>query len=104
MTLIQPNRTNTFLGRTLIFLVILTVGASFWVVMLYNRVVNLQHSLFNIQSELTDLKTGNAELSDKIFAIFDNNNLERLAAERQLVKERVPSYFEIDPRALAVER
>jgi cell division protein FtsL len=95
MTIIQPAKSNTFLNIIIAILIAALLSGSLWLVALYNRLVNLNHNISELNTELNKLQTANAEVKKAIFAIFDSQNLEKLAEEKQLVKDRNPEYLTI---------
>jgi len=92
MTIVQPNNTTAFLNRVLIVLVVALVIGAGWVVVLYNRLVNLNHNLTDTNGQIRAVQTANAELKDRAFQLFTSQNLDQVAAARGLVKDREPRY------------
>ncbi len=82
------------------FIVILIFGASY-LIFLYNRSVNMEHSLSAAQGELRKLQTARAEIQDKIFGLSSDANLQKLSEERNLVKDKNPHYLEVTQPVLA---
>ncbi len=70
--------------------------SAIWLVVLYNRMVNVTHGMENARAEIKTLQTQNSELQERIFTLFDNRNLLKLAEEKSLIKDRNPQYFEVD--------
>ena len=91
MTIIQPNkhqdikRLAVSLGAVLVVLVLM------WM-FVYMQTVNLRHDLANAKNHLEEIKVVNAELKDAYYNLVDADNLERLAAERGLVKDKNPQW------------
>lgn len=102
MTIIQPQNKDALLNRILIVLVISSILAAFSLTFLYARSVNLNHGMSQVQKTLEKLETENSELKDKIFAVLDRSRLEKIAAERGLIKEKNPQYFQIQSEPLAL--
>lgn len=75
------------------FLTIGLVVAAMFLVGVYVRLVNLNHTLDAVSREIQEVQTANAELKDKLFVLWDGDRVESLAAERNLVKENNPRYF-----------
>lgn len=99
MTIIQPNRTRAFpLNIILSALIALVVLAAVWLVSLYNTLVNIQHGIAETRDEIRNIQTANAELKEELFAILDSRKFEEFAAERALIKNRAPRYFQLDPQ------
>ena len=100
MTLIQPNQKSFIHALLFSFIVILIFGA-FALIFLYNRSVNLEHSLLRAEGELWKLQAARAEMQDKIFALSSDANLRKLSEERNLVKDNNPHYLEVAQPVLA---
>lgn len=96
MTFIQHHKSNLLQTWMLWVLVALTVVASVWLVYLYNRAVNLKHGISEVQNEIERIQTENSELKEEIFVLLDSDKFREFAAERGLVQERDPRYFELD--------
>ena len=76
----------------ILLLIIVGVGA-LRLIVVYNRVVNLEHGIAQMKAGLTKLETENAELKEKVFTLFTTQNIDAFAAERGLVQEKKPRYF-----------
>ena len=98
MTIIQPNKNNNFLNILLAFLGLSLILGVVWLVILYNRNVDITHNLKKIQNEFREVQTVNTELKDSIFKFFSGQNLENLAQQRQLIKEVKPEYFKVSEK------
>lgn len=77
----------------LVFALIISV---FWLIVVYNRVVNFEHGISAVKSELKSVQAENVELKEKIFGLFDEKNVSRL--DVGLVKDKNPEYLEVAPR------
>lgn len=95
MTLIQPAEKN-IIHIALFFMIAVLVTGSFWLILLYNRSVDLEHQISDGQAALRKLQSGKAELQDKIFTLLSDANLQSVSAERHLVKDTAPEYFKAD--------
>jgi len=101
MTSIQPNKEKKFswglialLGMPLIFGVVFLIAS-------YNQIVNLEHEIKTSRAEVQNIQAENAESKDKIFNLLSAQNIEFLAAERKLVKEKDPEYIQAHKWAVA---
>ena len=99
MTFIQPNKTSPFINKILTMLIVALILASFLLVILYNRVVNLSHGITELDLEIKKTQTDMAELKDKIFHAFNTAIQGEIAKNRELVKENNPQYLETRPHA-----
>ncbi|MEK7193391.1 MAG: hypothetical protein AAB652_01225 [Patescibacteria group bacterium] len=95
MTMLQPNKEKRFIGIYIALFLTPLLSGALWLVFLYNQTVNLQHALEKTQADFLALQTGNAELRDEFFTLFDGKNLEIFAKERELREEKNPRYLEI---------
>ncbi len=100
MTLIQPNQ-KSFIHLILISFVIILVSGAFTLIFLYNRSVNMEHSVAVAQGELRKLQTARAEIQDKIFALSSDANIRKFSEERNLVKDKNPHYLEVTKPVVA---
>lgn len=91
MTIIQPNKHKEIkmltvsLGAILVFLILT------WI-FVYLQTVSLRHDLASAKNRLEEIKVVNAEMKDAYYNLVDADNLERLAAERGLVKDKNPQW------------
>lgn len=104
MTIIQPQNKKNILNKILLVLILSAMFVSFALVAFYVRFVNLNHGIAKTREAIEEVQTANAELKDKIFALLDRSRLESLAAEKNLVKEKNPQYFQAPSQPLALSR
>lgn len=98
MTIIQPNKNKNFLIRFGILLSLPLFGGVILLIMLYNQTVNFEHNFSLLDAKFKNVQAANAELKDKFFGLFVSENLEKLANDRGLVKEKNPQYIEVHPK------
>jgi hypothetical protein len=79
-------------------LVFLLIAAGVMLVFLYNRAVNLEQAMRVSIAETKRVQTENAELQDRVFALFSTARVESLASQFGLVKDKSPRYLEIPHR------
>ena len=91
MTFLQPNKNRSMLNIILIFMGICTVLSSVWLVMLYNKMVNLNHGLSEMKSELSDIQAENLAAKAEV---FDRINASNPADFGNLIQEKNPEYLE----------
>lgn len=97
MTFIQPKKGSNILNKILILLAAGLVLGAFWMVILYNNYVNLNHGLSNLRLEFKQVQAQNAELKDKIFRALDlakSNN----PSDRRLIQDKNPEYLEVNSK------
>lgn len=76
-------------------LVCLALVCAFWLVIHYNRLVNLQHGVSDLETSVHATQIANAELNDKIFGIFTTGNIDAFAVSHHLEKDRAPRYLQV---------
>ena len=97
MTIIQPNK-HKDIKKLSTSLGILLVGVvSMWV-FVYLETVNLKHDMANAKNRLDNIKVENADLKDKYYGLVDADNLEKLAMEHGLVKDKNPQWAFVSPQ------
>lgn len=97
MTFIQPKKGSSVLNKILILLVAALVLGAFWMVILYNSFVNLNHGLSGLRLGFQQTQAQNAELKDKIFHLFDSANLGSFNNSR-LIQDKNPEYLELNSK------
>lgn len=70
------------------------VLSALWLIILYNQIVNLHHSISGTNSDFQTLQARNAELKDTILGFYNDETLSRLAEERRLIQDKKPQYLE----------
>lgn len=94
MTLIQPNKKRNSFSIGFVFLAIIPIViGTFWLIMLYNKTVDLTHLTREKKAEVERVESVSAELNNTISSLLVRTNLESLAISRGLVKESHPSYI-----------
>lgn len=92
MTVIQPNKNNTKLTK-LIFYMCLGLFALVWFeVRVYSESVNLQHELIVLSERADAERVSNAELKNDYYALMDQENLDKLAKQRGLIRDKNPKW------------
>ncbi|GEM_PF-442229 len=100
MTIIQPRKTSSYINTVLAILAAAFLIASVWLVILYNRAVNLSHNVIELKAEMKKTETGTADLNDKMFALMDSRALSEFAAASGLLKENNPEYLQANSAPL----
>jgi len=95
MTIIQPQKKsliNILLGFIISFLVIGVVI----LVILYSYVINFNKNISNAKNEIKEIEIANTQIKEDLLNMLSGNNLENLANEFGLVKEKNPEYLKIN--------
>ncbi len=91
MTIVQPNKEVNLIKTRV--LCISAIGVTLVVVLLsYLSLVGLRHDLADTREALEDMKVANAELKNQYYTFTSNENLEALAVQLGLVKDRTPEW------------
>lgn len=91
MTIIRPNAYQE-VKKLIAILSAILVGVLLFGVFLYLQTVNLRHDIADAHNSLEDMKVENADLKNDLYGMMDSNNLEKLAVERGLVKDKNPQW------------
>lgn len=97
MTYIHPERNQknilNFILTGLIFTCLLGV---FWLIALYNNVVNLSHNLATAKTQLDAVGAQNTSLNNQVVAAMGDVTSGDLAVAGGLVQDNHPAYFTIN--------
>src|SRR3989344_2535022 len=96
MTYIQPNR-KSLLNKTIFALVGVVVATAFWLVILYNNIVDLEHGISSVREEIKSLQVESVDLNEKLFAIFDSSNFSKVLGAN-LIQDKNPEYMEVSSK------
>ena len=66
-----------------------------WLVVLYNRVVNVREEAATTDAAIKFLEIKNVETNDAILRSVGSESLQALVTARGLIEERNPQYFEV---------
>ena len=92
MTFIQPHKQFNLLNGLIVALVILTVGATFTMVAVYNGIVNAEHNIASIKAQLDQAGAANTTLQNQVVAQLGSDNMSQVAASQGLVQDNHPQY------------
>ncbi len=92
MTFFQPEQ-KSLINYAIAVLAAMCLLASLWIILSYNRSVNLEHEISAAGVKIRELQTGKAQLQDKIFALLGDVNLQEFSKNRNLVEERNLQYM-----------
>lgn len=91
MTIIRPNAYKE-IKKLVALLSVVLVGTLLLGVFIYLQTVSMKHDIANAQDNLDELKVENADLKNSFYGMMDSDNLEKLALERGLVKDKNPQW------------
>lgn len=91
MTIVQPNK-DTDLKRAIWFSSLIVGVAIVMTLVSYVSMIGLRHDLASMRDGVDELKIANAEIKNAYYQLLSTDNLERVAAERGLVKDKNPGW------------
>lgn len=102
MTFIQPSKHLNRLNIAIAMLVITILGGTFWLVVAYNKTVDLSHNILSEKAELSAISASSTALNNSIISTLGGANFQSLAAADGLVPEKNPQYFQLDQNGLSL--
>jgi hypothetical protein len=94
MTFIQPKKSLNILNCAIAVCAVLCVLGTFLLIALYNNVINVNHNIAAVKSELDAVGAANTSLNDKIVASLGIGVAVAAAQGDGLVQEKTPQYFQ----------
>ena len=94
MTFIQPNKNSRVRAAILFSLLFLLAASAFYLIVIYNRVVNFEHGVVKMKRELNEIEAQNIDHQNKIFSLIDSSKSESLSSGI-LIQEKNPKYLEV---------
>jgi len=92
MTILQPNRKfNTTIYAIVASVLIILAG--FWIIYLYNDLVNMRHAISDNANRFQELNVENAEFQNAISKLINAEKLEISAIDFNLKKDANPEYY-----------
>lgn len=77
-------------------LVVALLGGTFWLVIAYNKTVDLSHDIVSVKVQLQSVGAENTALNNQVLATLGGANFAALAAADGLVQDKNPQYFTSD--------
>jgi hypothetical protein len=96
MTFIQPTKHANLLNVIIIMLVIALLGGTFWLVIAYNKTVDLSQDITTAKAQADSIGAQNTLLNNQILATLGDVDSSALASADNLVTDKNPQYFTID--------
>jgi hypothetical protein len=79
-------------------LVVALFGGTFWIVVAYNKTVDLSHDIASAKTKLDTIGANSTALSNNIVATLGSGDIATIAAQNNLVQDKKPQYFPIDQK------
>ena len=93
MTFIKPNKNSNLFRFLLALIVVLLVGGTFWLIMLYNHTVAMGQEIAAAKAELDTIGAQNTALNNQIVTKLGNTDqLTAIATADGLVMDAKPQY------------
>jgi cell division protein FtsL len=96
MTFIQPSKHINMLNAVIVLLVVALLGGTFWLVVAYNKTVDLSQDIVSLKSQLQTIGAQNTALNNQVLATLGGADFTSLAAADGLVQDKNPQYFTVD--------
>jgi hypothetical protein len=96
MTFIQPTKHGNFFNIVIAMLVIALLGGTFWLVIAYNKTVDLTQDIASAKAQTDSIGAENTALNNQVLATLGDVDSSALADEDGLVQDKNPQYFSID--------
>lgn len=71
--------------------------AVFWLIILYNSTVALEHGISGMRAELKSIQAANAELKETLLSLFDASTFGKII-DGTLVKDKNPEYIKVSQK------
>ncbi len=96
MTFIQPTKHINTLNVIIALLVVALLGGTFWLVIAYNKTVDLSHNIISEKAQLQSIGAQDTALNNQVLATLGGANFTAIAAADGLVQDKTPQYFTSD--------
>ena len=106
MTFIHSKIQKSILTKVVIGLMMLLFTGTFGLIVLYNKVVDLNHSISGSKAKLESIGVLSTKLNNQIIAATGGGQLTSLASADGLILETKPVYFSVqavDKQTVAVK-
>lgn len=96
MTFVQSKQQIHFLHiLSGIVLTVLFLGNIAWLVVIYNKTINLHAAISKVNQDARSIEAQSAEIKDMMFRMLGSENLRNFATKRKLISEKNPKYLEV---------
>src|SRR5205823_3682530 len=93
MTFIHSQKNRSSLTRMIVLLMVALFTGTGGLILLYNKVVDLNHEISQAKAQLEAVGAQNTQFNNRIIAIIGGGDLTAVANERGLVLDNAPQYF-----------
>jgi len=101
MTIIQPNKNKNKLNLIVSLLLFAIVALISQGIYFYSQSVNFRHDITRLEKDIRDIEVSNADMKNKLFALFDPNNTKIIIESGGLIEEKNPQYIKNSDNPLA---
>ncbi|MDE2019478.1 MAG: hypothetical protein KGJ13_03965 [Patescibacteria group bacterium] len=106
MTFIHSNNRKNLAAKLIIFLMIALFTGTAGLIVLYNKIVDLNHALADNKAQLESIGLQSTQLQNRIVALTGGGGTESIARADGLVLDQNPQYLPVAapaPQAVAVK-
>ncbi len=96
MTFIQPHQNRNIFSVIIVALVIAVLGGTLWIIMAYNKTVDVAHDAATMKAELAVIGAQNTAMSNQLIGMLGSDRLAAFAANGNLVEDKTPRYFALN--------
>ena len=101
MTIIKLNKNKNKLNLIISLLFFAIVGLIGQGIYSYSQSVNFRHDITSLEKNIRAIETSNADMKNKLFALFDPNNTKAIIESGGLIEEKNPQYIKNSDNSLA---
>jgi cell division protein FtsL len=95
MTFIHSSHHKNWLTRTIVLLMVALFTGTFGLILLYNKMVDLNHEIAKTKSQLELVGAASTQLNNQVIALTGGGKLTNVASEDGLVLDNKPQYFPV---------
>ena len=93
MTIIQPNKHKNKLNLIIALLLLAIVALVSQGIYLYSQSVNFRHDITKMEKDVRNIEVANAEMKNKLFALFEPSNIKTVTGNSGLIEDKNPQYM-----------
>lgn len=93
MTIIEPNKNKFRFNFTIAFIASFTAIEIVFGIFIYSQNVSVNYQLTEKNKIVENFQAQNADLKNRLYTILDFQNVDQLADQLGLIKERKPDYL-----------